>query len=113
MDRNIMEKLKSLGMENGIDLSKIMPEKILADEANIDVTTITQPADDMMMPEDGSTINLVSYVQSISDGIIAAEESDVMQMIAEIIRIKSMNSSEIESPEKEDITGSMPELPMY
>ena len=100
MDKNIMEKLKSLGMENGVDLSKIMPKKILADEANIDVTSITQPTwEEIMMPEDGSTINLVSYVQSISDGIVSADDSDVMQMIAEIIRIKSnskVNEMEIE-----------------
>lgn len=101
MDKNIMEKLKSLGMENGVDLSKIMPKKILADEANIDVTSITQPMwEEIVMPEDGSTINLVSYVQSISDGIVSADDSDVMQMIAEIIRIKS--NSEINEMEIED-----------
>lgn len=81
MTPDILQKLQADAKARGIDISSL---PWLSPEPN------TQG----MMPENieipqNQSIDLVSYIQSISDGIAQASDADVIAMINEITNIRT------------------------
>lgn len=63
-----------------------------AQARGIDLSAMWAPTQDMPLPSQEG-IDLVSYIQSIADGIASASESDVLAMIQEILTIKQSSPS--------------------
>lgn len=82
--QEILQRIQQDAQAQGIDASALAGVQAPVQDPNIPV-----------IPETGTGIDLVSYVQSISDGIIAASPEDVIAMIAEIASVRRWAPQEV------------------